>query len=62
MCSMPKPYPKEFRDDVMRVARNPEPTASEADRRRLRHQRVVSNEPAEGRRRPGRRQARGDGS
>jgi len=25
MCAMPKPYPKEFRDDVVRVARNREP-------------------------------------
>ena len=40
---MPKPYPKEFRQDVVRVARNREPgQIVEADRRRLRHQRVVS--------------------
>jgi hypothetical protein len=25
MCTVPKPYPKEFRDDVIRVARNREP-------------------------------------
>jgi len=25
MCTMPKPYPKEFREDVIRVARNREP-------------------------------------
>ena len=25
MCIAPKPYPKEFRDDVVRVARNREP-------------------------------------
>jgi transposase len=25
MCTMPKPYPKEFRQDVVRVARNREP-------------------------------------
>jgi transposase-like protein len=25
MCTMPKPYPKEFRDDVVRVALNREP-------------------------------------
>jgi transposase-like protein len=25
MLTMPKPYPKEFRDDVVRVARNREP-------------------------------------
>jgi transposase len=25
MCTVPKPYPKEFRDDVVRVARNREP-------------------------------------
>jgi len=25
MCIVPKPYPKEFRDDVVRVARNREP-------------------------------------
>jgi transposase-like protein len=25
MCTMPKPYPKEFRDDVVRVARSREP-------------------------------------
>jgi transposase len=25
MCSVPKPYPKEFRDDVVRVARNRDP-------------------------------------
>lgn len=25
MCAVPKPYPKEFRDDVVRVARNREP-------------------------------------
>lgn len=25
MITMPKPYPKEFRDDVVRVARNREP-------------------------------------
>lgn len=25
MCPVPKPYPKEFRDDVVRVARNREP-------------------------------------
>jgi transposase len=25
MCTAPKPYPKEFRDDVVRVARNREP-------------------------------------
>ena len=25
MCAGPKPYPKEFRDDVVRVARNREP-------------------------------------
>ena len=24
MCTVPKPYPKEFRDDVVRVARNRE--------------------------------------
>lgn len=24
MCAVPKPYPKEFRDDVVRVARNRE--------------------------------------
>jgi len=25
MCPVPKPYPREFRDDVVRVARNREP-------------------------------------
>jgi transposase len=25
MCTMPKPYPREFREDVIRVARNREP-------------------------------------
>jgi transposase len=25
MCTMPKPFPKEFREDVVRVARNREP-------------------------------------
>ena len=25
MCTVPKPYPQEFRDDVVRVARNREP-------------------------------------
>lgn len=25
MCALPKPYPQEFRDDVVRVARNREP-------------------------------------
>ena len=25
MCTVPKPYPKEFRDDFVRVARNREP-------------------------------------
>ncbi len=25
MCTVPKPYPKEFRDDVVRVARSREP-------------------------------------
>jgi transposase-like protein len=25
MCTMPKPYPREFRDDVVRVALNREP-------------------------------------
>jgi transposase-like protein len=25
MCTVPKPYPKEFRDDVVNVARNREP-------------------------------------
>ena len=25
MCTVPKPYPKEFREDVVRVARNREP-------------------------------------
>jgi transposase len=25
MCTVPKPYPKEFRDDVVTVARNREP-------------------------------------
>ena len=25
MCPVPKPYPKEFRDDVVRVARNRDP-------------------------------------
>jgi transposase-like protein len=25
MCTMPKPYPREFRDDVVRVARSREP-------------------------------------
>jgi transposase-like protein len=25
MCTMPKPYPREFREDVVRVARNREP-------------------------------------
>jgi transposase len=25
MCAMPKPYPREFREDVIRVARNREP-------------------------------------
>ena len=25
MCPVPKPYPQEFRDDVVRVARNREP-------------------------------------
>jgi transposase len=25
MCTVPKPYPKEFRDDVVRVAMNREP-------------------------------------
>src|SRR5699024_1592588 len=25
MCTMPAPYPQEFRDDVVRVARNREP-------------------------------------
>jgi transposase len=28
MCIMPKPYPKEFREDVVRVARNREPGVS----------------------------------
>jgi transposase-like protein len=38
MCTVPKPYPKEFRDDVVRVARNREPgvhlkqIATDADR------------------------------
>jgi hypothetical protein len=25
MCTMPKPYPKEFREDLIRVARDREP-------------------------------------
>ena len=25
MCPVPKPYPKEFRDDVVRIARNRDP-------------------------------------
>ena len=25
MCTVPKPFPKEFRDDVVNVARNREP-------------------------------------
>jgi transposase-like protein len=25
MCTMPRPYPREFREDVIRVARNREP-------------------------------------
>jgi transposase len=25
MCTMPRPYPREFREDVVRVARNREP-------------------------------------
>jgi transposase len=28
MCTVPKPFPKEFRDDVVRVARNREPGQS----------------------------------
>ena len=28
MCTVPKPYPKEFREDVVRVARNREPGVS----------------------------------
>jgi hypothetical protein len=28
MCVVPKPYPKEFREDVVRVARNREPGVS----------------------------------
>ena len=28
MCTVPKPYPKEFRDDVVRVARSREPGQS----------------------------------
>jgi transposase len=27
MCAMPRPYPKEFREDVIRVARDREPGA-----------------------------------
>jgi transposase len=27
MCTMPRPYPREFREDVVRVARNREPGA-----------------------------------
>ena len=40
---MPKPYPKEFREDVIRVARNREPVCTLEGRRcRLRDLRVVS--------------------
>ena len=28
MCTVPKPFPKEFREDVVRVARNREPGQS----------------------------------
>jgi transposase-like protein len=28
MCAVPKPFPREFRDDVVRVARNREPGQS----------------------------------
>jgi len=28
MCTVPKPYPKEFREDVVRVVRNREPGVS----------------------------------
>ena len=44
---MPKPYPKEFRDDVVRVARSREPGVRlKDDRRRFRDHRVVSGELA----------------
>ena len=40
---MPKPYPKEFREDVIRVARSREPRCRSADREGLRDLRVVSD-------------------
>lgn len=39
---MPRPYWREFREDVVRVARNRERCPPQADRRRLRGGRVVS--------------------
>ena len=56
---MPRPYPREFREDVIRVARNREPgTRSEGHRQGLRDLRVVSERLAQGRRCRGRHQAR----
>src|SRR5687767_4205532 len=31
MCTVPKPYPREFREDVIRVARNREPGVRRKD-------------------------------
>jgi len=50
---MPKPHPKEFREDVIRVARNREPGVHlKQISSRFRHQRVVS-EHVVGQGRPG---------
>ena len=48
MFTMPKPYPREFREDVIRVARNREPgVRTQGHRRGLRDLRVVPDELAE---------------
>ena len=58
---MPKPYPREFREDVIRVARNREPDVLLKDRRRrLRDLGVVPEQLAQGRGCRGRHQARHD--
>ena len=56
---MPKPYPREFREDVIRVARNREPgRPHEGRRRRLRDLGVVPEQLAQAGRCRGRDQAR----
>ena len=61
MCTVPKPYPKEFREDVVRVARNREPGVTiEQIAADFGITRVVPDELDARRRRRGRRSTPGD--